>query len=117
ARSSVLAEPDRAEPVAEAIQVEGALARLEPLHLGRVAVDEATEERDDVPADVVLELLHLMLDRYPLGRVGLGQGLGVQRLEVGPGARLRRPVRLVVWGVRQRALLHLVEVRPGAPEV
>src|SRR6185437_4390992 len=37
ARSSVLAEPDRAEPVAEAIQVEGALARLEPLHLGRVA--------------------------------------------------------------------------------
>src|SRR5258707_1248431 len=34
-----LAEPDRAEPVAEAIQVERALARLQALHIGRVAVD------------------------------------------------------------------------------
>src|SRR5215472_5515984 len=114
---SALAEPDRTETVAEAIQVQRALARLEPLHVGRVGVDEAAEERDDVPADVVLDLLHLVLDLGALGRVGFGQRLGVQRPEVGPGARLRRPVRLVERGGRQRALLHLVEVRAGAPEV
>src|SRR5215813_4062419 len=55
--SSALAEPDRPEAVAEAIQVERALARLEPLDLGRVAVDETAEERNDVPAGVVLGLL------------------------------------------------------------
>src|SRR5215469_3546348 len=93
---SALGEPDRTEAVAEAIQVEGALAWLEPLHLGRVAVDQATEERDDVPAVVVLELLHLVLDLGALRRVGAGQRLVVQRLEVRPGARLGRPVRLVV---------------------
>src|SRR5690242_9291870 len=37
---AVLAEVDRAETVPEAVQVEGALAGLEPLDLGRVAVDE-----------------------------------------------------------------------------
>src|SRR6266571_8618938 len=94
-----LAEPDRAVAVAEAVQVEGALARLEPLDLGRVAIDEATEARDDVPAGVVLGLLHLMHDRDALGRVGFGRCLVVQRPEVGPGTRLRRPVRLVVRGV------------------
>src|SRR5437764_677939 len=46
-----LAEVDRAETVPEAVQVEGALAGLEPLDLGRVAVDEVSEERDDVAAD------------------------------------------------------------------
>src|SRR5690349_3030464 len=112
-----LAEPDRPVAVAEAIQVERALARLEPLDPGRVAVDEAAEEGDDVAAGVVLDLLHLVLDLHPRGRVGRGQGLVVQRPEVRPGARLRRPVGLVIRGVRQRALLHLVEVRAGAPEV
>src|SRR5690348_500813 len=56
-----LAEPDGAEPVPEAVQVQRALARPEPLDLVGVAVDEVAEERDDVPADVVLELLHLLL--------------------------------------------------------
>ena len=61
--------------------------------------------------------LHLVLDLDPVGRVGRGQRLGVQRHEVRAGARLRRPVALVVRGVRQRALLHLVQVAARAPEV
>src|SRR5690349_5249928 len=72
-----LAEPDRPEAVPEAIQVEGALAWLESLDPGRVAVDEPAEEGDDVAADVVLGLLHLVLDLGAGGRVGGGQGLVV----------------------------------------
>src|SRR5690348_16327974 len=114
---AVLAEVDRAETVPEAVQVEGALAGLEALDPGRVAVDEVAEERDDVAADVVLDLLHLVLDLDALGVVGGGQRLVVQRDEVRAGTGLRRPVALVVRGVRQRALLDLVEVAAGAPEV
>ena len=49
--------------------------------------------------------------------VGLGQRLLVQGAEVRPVPGLGRPVRLVVRRGRQRALLHLVEVAAGAPEV
>ncbi len=58
-----------------------------------------------------------MLDFDPLRVVSGGQRLVIQRNEVLSRARLRRPVRLVVRRVRQRALLHLVEIAPRAPEV
>src|SRR5262245_58494092 len=96
-----LTEPDRAEPVAEAIQVERALAGLQTLYLVRVAVDQVAEERNDVAADVVFEFLHLMLDLDPLTDVRFRQGLFIQRDEVRSRAGLRWPVRLVVRTVRQ----------------
>src|SRR4051794_16153977 len=110
-------EPDGAVPVTEGREVQRALARLQPLDLRGVAVEEAAEERDDVAAGVVLLLLHLVLELHPLRVVGGGERLVVEVLEVRSGARLRRPVRLVVRRARQRALLDLVEVAAGAPEV
>ena len=55
------------KPWPKLVQVQRALAGLETLHVGGVAVDEVAEVRDDVAADVVLVLLHLVLDLDALG--------------------------------------------------
>src|SRR5215208_1024352 len=116
-RGAASGEPHGAEAVPVARQVQRPLAGRQALDLGGVAVDEGVEVGDDVAADVVLELLHLVLDLDPLRRVGLLQRLLVKIAEVRSVTGLRRPVGLVVRRGRQRSLLHLVQVAAGAPEV
>src|SRR6202158_5652246 len=110
----LLAEPDGAVAMAERGEVQSAFAGHESGDLRAVGVDQVVEERNDVPALVVLELLHLVLERDPLGLVDLGQRLLVQ----GQVVRIRRrPVALVVWGGRDAPVGHLRQVVTGAPEV
>src|SRR5229473_2214109 len=99
-----LAEPDGAEAMAERIEVQGALAWLEPAHLRAVGVDQVVEERNDVTALVVLELLHLALESDALGLIHLGQSLLVQGEVV---RTRRRPVALVVRRGRDAPVGHL----------
>src|SRR6185369_14044289 len=69
-----LAEPDGSVPMPERVEVLRRLPRNEPGHLGAVAVDQVVEERDDVPAVVVFDGLHLVDDVAPLALVDLGAG-------------------------------------------
>src|SRR5580765_7661338 len=74
-RSSPLGEPDGAVAMAERVEVERSLAWHEPGHLRAVGVEQVVEERDDVAALVVLELLHLDHELVPLGEIRRGHGL------------------------------------------
>src|SRR2546430_337936 len=98
AASVALGEPDGSVSMSERVEVQRPPVHLEPFDLRAVGVDQVVEERDDVPALVVLQLLHLVDDVAPLGRVHLGQRLRVHAEVV---RALRRPVALVVRGRRE----------------
>src|SRR5437588_10565798 len=55
-------EPDCSVAMAERVEVQGRLARLESCNLGAVRVDQVVEERDDVPPVDVFDGLHLVDD-------------------------------------------------------
>src|SRR5262249_23034356 len=99
-----LREPDGAEAMAERVQVQSSFAGHESIHFLAVGVDQVVEERNDVPALVVLELLHLMLERHALGLVDLAQCLLVEAHVVRAAGR---PVALVVWGGGDAPVGHL----------
>src|SRR6266446_6857283 len=109
-----LAEPDGPVAMAKRGEVECSLARLEPRHLGAVSVDQVVEERNDVAALVVLQFLHLVLERDALGLVDLGQRLLVERQVVRAGGW---PVAFVIRRGRDAAVGHLRQVVASAPEV
>ena len=70
-----LCEPDVLEAAAEVVEVQHVGLGYEALDLGRVGVEQVVEDGDDVPALVVLLLLHLADDLAPGVVVGLGQRL------------------------------------------
>src|SRR5437016_3093029 len=109
-----LTEPDGAEAISECVEVQGPLARLEPLNLGAVGIYQVVEEGNDVAALLVLELLHLVDDVASFSGVHLGQRLLVEAEVVGI---LRWPVALVVGRGRQAAVGNLGEIVARAPEV
>src|SRR6476646_3150805 len=112
--SSPLGEGDGAVAMAERVEVQRPLAWHEPGHLRAVGVDEVVEERDDVAALVVLELLHLDDELVALGK-------GVRRNSLLVEGEVRRagepPVGLVLGGSLDAAERELRQVAAGAPEV
>src|SRR6476619_1434392 len=112
--SSPLGEGDGAVAMAERVEVQRPLARHEPDHLRAVGVDEVVEERDDVAALVVLELLHLDHELVALGQRGRRHGLLVEGEVRRPG---EPPVGLVVGGSLDAAERGLRQVAARAPEV
>ena len=64
------------------------LALAQAVHVLAVCVDRGREERDDVPAGVVLDLLHVERDLLALSGVGGGEAL-VEELLVGRVVEVR----------------------------